>query len=218
MNNDPATNAFIRILLESGIDVHKGTKKKTLKANYGGGNEYYQLEPDTELKNMKERVLGSGLDKLNVSPSSINVEPNNFKNYESELQGDLEGETIKPFKYSPPKGFIKPSSKYPKVKSKPEKTIQGKDLGENRRVIDDSVLVDVDDSESAGRARDSVEQDRPLSFGKSQLSDPSMLTKSCPMASGPLSDSKIEDTLDEAYWPFSRYGVRKIKQYVNESR
>lgn len=196
MKNDPIFNEFLKIFNEE-VDIHGGSKKKTLKGLYGGGNEYYQLEPDTELENMRERVLGSGLDKLDSTPGSMTVNPNSFEEYESELHGDLEGEKIAPFKYSPPKGFDKIDKTLPKVKSEPGKSKEGKELGETKRKIDDSLLidnsVDVDDSEGDGRARDNSE---PLSFAPqvNQISDPGSLTI-CPLSESEF-DQKIEKSID----------------------
>lgn len=225
MSQDPAAAAFLKIFYES-VNPHGGSPKKTFKGIYGGGNDYYQLDPDLEFKNLQSRVLGSELKDLNIAPSSVPVKPDNFKNYKSTLQGDLEGESIKPFKAPMPKGFKEVNGNLPKVKSKPEKTVKGKELGENkRRLIDDSFLmenpdpvdpsVEVDDPEGDAGAKSNA----PLSFhGRKtpdQINDPEIMTRECPMTSGPLSDSQIEKTLDEAYWPFSRFGIRKIKQYSN---
>lgn len=199
MKHDPATEAFLRILNET-TDIHGGSKKKSFKGNYGGGNEYYQLEPDTELDNMRERVLGSGLDELDVTPGSITVEPNNFEKYKSKLQGDLEGEKIKPFNYSPPKGFKKIEKNLPKVKAEPKESIKGKELGENkkdkRRVIDDTMFVD--DPESEGRARAS-EPARPSSPRVNQIAElPGILTVG-------LSESQIK-RIDDAIERIIREG------------
>lgn len=191
MTIDPATAAFLRILNES-TDIHGGNKKKSFKGNYGGGNEYYQLEPDTELDNMRERVLGSEINELDVVPGSMTVNPNNFEKYKSTLQGDLKGENIKPFKYAPPKGFNVVDKKFPKVKQAPKESIEGKELGENknddgRRVIDDSMLVD--DSEN-GAARGSTPSRTSITSVSQILELPGVLTVG-------LSESTIEK-IDEA--------------------
>jgi hypothetical protein len=143
MNNDPATEAFMRLLKEDNeikgpeSRIWDGSRaapaaKKTFKGNYGGGNEYRQIDPDLEYQNLQKDVLGSELDDLDERPGSVMVndeEPGETTELEVDTGDGAAVRKGRPF--AAPEGFTKITDGLPVSKDAPGKTKPGKELGED---------------------------------------------------------------------------------------
>lgn len=144
MNNDPATNEFLKFLKED--DEVKGTegrvwdgsraapaKKTTFKGNYGGGNEYHQMDPDLEFDNLTKRALGSEISNLDERPGSVMVNDEDEPGEPTEVELDTgDGAAVKKGRpFAAPEGFTKITDGLPVHKDAPGKTKPGKELGED---------------------------------------------------------------------------------------
>ncbi len=144
MEHDPATQEFLRLLKED--NNVKGTesrvwdgsraapvKKTTFKGNYGGGNEYHQMDPDLEYQNLTKEVLGSDLSGLDERPGSMMVNDEDEPGETTELELDTGdgAATRKGRPFAAPEGFTKITDGLPVHKDAPGKTKPGKELGED---------------------------------------------------------------------------------------
>lgn len=145
MKYDPATQAFLRMLNED--NNIKGTeggvwdgsrpaprKETSFKGNYGGGNDFHQMDPDTEFEDLTKRALGSDLSGLGERPGSIRLNDEEEPGDSTELD-DLDigdgAATKKGRPFAAPEGFKQIKDGLPVSKDAPGKTKPGKELGES---------------------------------------------------------------------------------------